>query len=152
MSPGGDAGLSGAHSGRSSVRSSDGEVSGKSPEAQAPGMALRFEFVRLSSLNPLRHIGPPAMLGVLVAVLAIVGGGPWAWTTGLVPGVIFLVLGVRIAYDSRLSADADRIRGSQPWNAGTPLWAYRQINGAVIAVFGIFFLCFAAAGIYGLAT
>jgi hypothetical protein len=68
----------------------------------------------------------------------------------VIPGAIFVVLGARIAYDDRLAAGAERIRSSQPWNAGLPLGAYRQISGAVIAVVGIFFLAMAAAGAYRL--
>jgi hypothetical protein len=39
-----------------------------------------------------------------------------------VPGVIFSVLGVRIAYDRRLARGADQIREATAWNAWTPAW------------------------------
>jgi hypothetical protein len=101
--------------------------------------------------NPLRRVGPPALLGVVLGVVAL-SGGHRLWPVGVVPGVIFSVLGVRIAYDRRLARGADQIREATAWNAWTPAWYFRQVNGAVIAIFGLFFLGLGAAGIAKLAS
>jgi hypothetical protein len=71
--------------------------------------------------NPLRRVGPPALLGVVLGVGAL-SGGHRLWPVGVVPGVIFSVLGVRIAYDRRLARGADQIREATAWNAWTPAW------------------------------
>jgi hypothetical protein len=65
----------------------------------------------------------------------------------ILPGLIFSVLGVRIAYDARLTSRADRIRAATPWNGWMPLSHYRQVNGTVIAIFGLFFLALGLEGI-----
>jgi hypothetical protein len=100
----------------------------------------------MQRFNPLSRVGPPALLGVVGGVV-VLGGGHHLWALGLLPGFVFSVLGVRIAYDARLARGADQIREATPWNAWAPLWYYRQLNGAVIAIVGLFFLGLGAAGI-----
>jgi hypothetical protein len=102
--------------------------------------------VSLGTFNQLTRVGPPALLAVIVGCAALVGGH-YAWPVAMVPGVILCVVGLRIAYDSGLTADAERIRNATPWNRGTPLTFYRQMSGAVVSIFGLFFLGLAATGI-----
>ena len=100
----------------------------------------------MNRFDPLRRVGLPALLGVVVAVVSL-AGGRHLWVIGIVPGVIFSVLGVRIAYDARLTSGAERIRAATPWNGLVPLWWFRQWAGAMIAIFGLFFLGLGAEGI-----
>jgi hypothetical protein len=102
--------------------------------------------VSLGTFNPLTRVGPPALLAVLGGCAALVGGR-YTWPIAAIPGVILCVLGVRIAYDSGLVVDAERIREATPWNAATPLTFFRQISGATVSIFGVFFLGLAATGI-----
>jgi hypothetical protein len=100
----------------------------------------------MQRFNPLKRVGPPALLGVIGAIVALTGGHHLG-AIGLVPGLVFSVLGIRIAYDPRLARGATQIREATPWNAWIPTWYYRQVNGAVIAIFGLFFLGLGAEGI-----
>jgi hypothetical protein len=100
----------------------------------------------MERFNPLKRVGLPALLGVIGGAMALSGGRHLS-ALGLVPGVVFSVLGVRIAYEARLARGADQIGAATLWNAWTPIWYYRQVNGAVIAIFGLFFLGLGAEGI-----
>jgi hypothetical protein len=99
----------------------------------------------MERFNPLKGVGVLALLGVIGGAMALSGRRHLS-ALGLVPGVVFSVLGARIAYEARLARGADQIRAATLWNAWTP-WYYRQVNGAVIAIFGLFFLGLGAEGI-----
>jgi hypothetical protein len=101
--------------------------------------------------NPLNRVGPPALLSVVTGVISL-SAGHRLWVLGLVPGLILSVLGVQIAYDARLGRGADLIRKATTWNAWIPTWYYRQVNGAVVAIVGVFFLGVGAEGIAKLAS
>jgi hypothetical protein len=85
-----------------------------------------------------------------VAVVAVVAiaADRYVWPVAVIPGLIFCVLGTRMAYGHR-GADAYlRHRSLAPWwGVGTSLNAHRQIEGAVVCVIGVFLLCFAGAGV-----
>lgn len=91
------------------------------------------------------------MLAVVLGVVAL-AGGHGLWAIGLIPGLLLAVLGVRIAYDGRLARGADRIRDATPFSAYLPSWYYRQVNGAVIALFGLFFIGLGAEGVASLVS
>jgi hypothetical protein len=116
-----------------------------------PPAQQRTYDAEMRRFNPLSRVGPPALLGVILGVAAV-SGGHRLWPLGIVPGVIFCVLGVRIGYDPGLARGADQIREATPWNAWTPAWYYRQANGAVVAIFGLFFIGLGAIGIAKLAS
>ena len=126
-----------------SIRSSR---TASSERALAQARPLYRGSVRIRAFNPLERVGPPALLAVALGVVAI-SGGHHLWPVAIVPGVILSVLGVRIAYGRGLTRDAERLKNTTPWNAWLPLWYYRQVSGAVICIFGLFFLGLAADGL-----
>jgi hypothetical protein len=101
---------------------------------------------RLSRLNPLHHFAAPAVVAVVVGALCI-AGGRYMWPLGVVPGLILCVLGGRIAYGHRSEAFFTTMRGVIPWGVGMPERVQRQIGGATVFVFGLFFLAIAATGV-----
>jgi hypothetical protein len=101
----------------------------------------------LRQLNPFRNTGVPAVACVVVGAVCI-AAGPDAWILGFLPGLGFCVIGTRIAYGHR---GADRyldVRASVPlWGIGLSRQTHRQIEGAVVAVIGLFLLGMGAAGV-----
>ena len=105
----------------------------------------------LKRFNPFRNTGAPALLSVVIGILCVVGGR-YVWPLAVLPGVALCVVGTRIAYGHRGAADYVRWRRLVPgWGLGTSVEAHRQIEGGIIAIFGLFFLILAITGIVDLA-
>jgi hypothetical protein len=100
----------------------------------------------LDWLNPFRFTARPALAGLVFGLLAV-AGGHYLLPLALVPGVIFCVIGGRIAYGP---ADADEYlvdRALIPWRGRRrSLRVSRETAAGAVIIFGVFFLCLAAMG------
>ena len=113
--------------------------------------AYRVTRMALGALNPFRHGTIPALASVVLTIVAF-AGGHYLWPIAVVPGVTLCVLGTRIAYAHRGAADFYQYREMVPWwGVGLSVETHRQIEGAVICVFGLFLIGMAAAGVARLA-
>jgi hypothetical protein len=105
----------------------------------------------LDWLNPFRQLLRPVAIAIALAVVAV-AGGRYLWPVAIVPGLIFCVIGARIAYGHRGADDYLRLRASIPWwGSGTSPNVHRQIEGGILCVVGIFLVCLAAAGFAAIA-
>lgn len=103
----------------------------------------------LDWLNPFRSTGRPAVAGTALGLLAV-AGGHYLLPLAVVPGVIFCVIGGRIAFGL-----ADDDAGEYLINRRLTTWRGRRLSvslsrqtaaGAVLIV-GVVFLSLAAAGL-----
>jgi hypothetical protein len=113
-------------------------------------------MMALDWLNPFRYTVRPALAGCALGLLAL-GGGHYLLPLAVVPGVIFCVIGGRIAIDRRIaygnigtdgySDDEVVYRVVIPWrDRRRSLSVSRQTAAGAVIIFGVFFLCLAAAG------
>lgn len=101
----------------------------------------------LQTLNPLHRTGIPALASFIVGAASTAAGRD-AWPVAAIPGMALCIIGVRIAYDLGGAASYLRWRRSMPgWGIGLSVVAHRQIEGAVIFLFGASFLAIAATGV-----